>query len=88
MQIVASIAGTPVPLTPEYGRRFGPDWERRASHEYEYFKSLVPSLQSGGRRRGGLRSRTLVSPATKAARHVRGAHPGARTCPAPRDILN
>ena len=52
MQIVASIVGTPVPLTPEYVAEFGPDWERRASHAYEYFKSLVPSLQGGGRRRG------------------------------------
>lgn len=51
MQVVASIVGTPVPLTPEYVAEFGPDWERRASHAYEYFKSLVPSLPGGSRQR-------------------------------------
>ena len=51
MQVVASIVGTPVPLTDEYVAEFGPDWERRASHAYEYFRSLVPSLQTGARRK-------------------------------------
>lgn len=50
MQVVASIVGTPVPLAPEYVAEFGPDWERRASHAYEYFRSLVPSLRATGRR--------------------------------------
>ena len=51
MQVVASIVGTPVPLTDEYVAEFGPDWERRASHAYEYFRSLVPSLQTVARRK-------------------------------------
>ncbi len=45
MQVIASIVGTPTPLTDEYAARFGPDWVKRASHAYEYFRSLVPSLQ-------------------------------------------
>ncbi len=45
MQVIASIVGTPTPLTEEYAARFGPDWVKRASHAYEYFRSLVPSLK-------------------------------------------
>lgn len=46
IQVIASIVGTPTPLTDEYAARFGPDWVRRASHAYEYFRSLVPSLKT------------------------------------------
>ena len=46
MQVIASIVGTPTPLTEEYAARFGPDWVKRASHAYEYFRSLVPSLKT------------------------------------------
>lgn len=46
IQVIASIVGTPTPLTDEYAARFGPDWVRRASHAYEYFRSLVPSLRT------------------------------------------
>ena len=51
MQVIATIVGTPTPLTPEYVAEFGPDWSRRASHAFEYFRSLVPSLGSGRRKR-------------------------------------
>lgn len=44
MQIIATLTGTPTPLEPGYVAKFGPDWDRRASHAYEYFRSLVPSL--------------------------------------------
>lgn len=44
MQVIATIVGTPTPLEPDYVAKFGPDWNRRASHAYEYFRSLVPSL--------------------------------------------
>ncbi len=46
MQVIAPIVGTPTPLTEEYAARFGPDWVKRASHAYEYFRSLVPSLKT------------------------------------------
>ena len=46
MQVIASIVGTPTPLPEDYVARFGPDWARRASHAYEYFRSLVPSLKT------------------------------------------
>ena len=46
IQVIASIVGTPTPLTVEYAARFGPDWVKRASHAYEYFRSLVPSLRT------------------------------------------
>ena len=46
IQVIASIVGTPTPLTEEYAARFGPDWVKRASHAYEYFRSLVPSLKT------------------------------------------
>ena len=46
MQVIAAIVGTPTPLTDEYVARFGPDWSKRASHAYEYFRSLVPSLKA------------------------------------------
>ena len=46
IQVIASIVGTPTPLTDEYAARFGADWSRRASHAYEYFRSLVPSLKT------------------------------------------
>ena len=49
MQVIASIVGSPTALSSEYVAEFGPDWNRRASHAYEYFRSLVPSL--GGKRR-------------------------------------
>ena len=39
MQVIAAIVGTPTPLTDEYVARFGPDWSKRASHAYEYFRS-------------------------------------------------
>ena len=45
IQVIASIVGTPTPLPDDYVARFGPDWSRRASHAYEYFRSLVPSLK-------------------------------------------
>ena len=45
IQVIASIVGTPTPLPDDYVGRFGPDWSRRASHAYEYFRSLVPSLR-------------------------------------------
>jgi ribulose-5-phosphate 4-epimerase/fuculose-1-phosphate aldolase len=48
MQVIATIVGTPVPLEPEYVERFAADWNRRASHAYEYFRSLVPTLNAGG----------------------------------------
>ena len=44
MQVIATIVGTPMPLDPDYAAKFGPDWNKRASHAYEYFRSLVPSL--------------------------------------------
>lgn len=44
MQVIASIVGTPTPLSEEYVARFGPDWAKRASHAYEFFRSLVPTL--------------------------------------------
>ena len=43
MQVIASIVGTPTPLSEEYVARFGPDWAKRASHAYEFFRSLVPT---------------------------------------------
>ena len=46
IQVIASIVGTPTPLPDDYVARFGPDWSRRASHAYEYFRSLVPSLKT------------------------------------------
>ena len=46
MQVIATIVGTPVPLEADYVAKFGPDWSRRASHAYEYFRSLVPTLKS------------------------------------------
>ena len=46
MQVIATIVGTPMPLDPEYVARFADDWNRRASHAYEYFRSLVPSLKT------------------------------------------
>ena len=46
IQVIASIVGTPTPVTDEYAARFGADWSRRASHAYEYFRSLVPSLKT------------------------------------------
>jgi L-fuculose-phosphate aldolase len=48
MQVIATIVGNPEALPPEYVARFLPDWNRRASHAYEYFRSLVPSLNSKG----------------------------------------
>ena len=45
MQILSSIVGTPNPLSEDYIGRFAGDWSRRASHAYEYFRSLVPSLK-------------------------------------------
>ena len=45
MQVIATIVGTPVPLEPDYVAKFGPDWGKRASHAYEYFRSLVPTLK-------------------------------------------
>ena len=46
MQVIASIVGTPTPMSDEYATRFGADWAKRASHAYEYFRSLVPSLNT------------------------------------------
>jgi ribulose-5-phosphate 4-epimerase/fuculose-1-phosphate aldolase len=48
MQVIATIVGKPEALPDEYVARFLPDWSRRASHAYEYFRSLVPSLGSKG----------------------------------------
>jgi L-fuculose-phosphate aldolase len=45
MQVIATIVGTPVPLEADYVEKFGPDWSKRASHAYEYFRSLVPTLK-------------------------------------------
>ena len=47
MQVIATIVGTPEALSPEYIADFGPDWNRRASHAYEYFRSLAPGLGGG-----------------------------------------
>ena len=47
MQVIATIVGQPEALPPEYVAKFLPDWDRRASHAYEYFRSLVPTLNSG-----------------------------------------
>ena len=47
MQLIATIVGTPEALTADYVDRFLPDWNQRASHAYEYFRSLVPTLKSG-----------------------------------------
>ena len=44
IQVIASIVGTPMPLDAAYAARFGADWAKRASHAYEYFRSLVPNL--------------------------------------------
>jgi L-ribulose-5-phosphate 4-epimerase len=46
MQVIATImtGGDPEPLDPEYVTRFAADWSKRASHAYEYFRSLVPTL--------------------------------------------
>ncbi len=45
IQVIATIVGDPAPLPDDYTARFGPDWAKRASHAYEYFRSLVPSLR-------------------------------------------
>ena len=48
MQVIATIMNggmQPEPLDPEYVERFAADWTKRASHAYEYFRSLVPTLQ-------------------------------------------
>ena len=50
MQVVATIVGTPTPMPDGYAEAWLPDWNRRASHAYEYFKSLVPSLIGSGRK--------------------------------------
>lgn len=47
MQVIAAIVGTPQALDPEYVASFAADWNRRAPHAYEYFRSLVPSLNGG-----------------------------------------
>ncbi len=46
MQVIATImsGGDPEPLDSEYVARFASDWSKRASHAYEYFRSLVPTL--------------------------------------------
>lgn len=48
MQVVATIMGGAQGLPKEYVAKFGPDWSKRASHAYEYFRSLVPSLNKLG----------------------------------------
>ena len=52
MQVIASIVGTPTPMSDEYATRFGADWAKRASHAYEYFRSLVPSLNTRRKAQG------------------------------------
>ena len=49
MQVIATImgGGQPQALAADYITRFGPDWDKRASHAYEYFRSLVPTLNGG-----------------------------------------
>jgi len=49
MQVIATImgGGQPQALAADYIARFGPDWDKRASHAYEYFRSLVPTLNGG-----------------------------------------
>jgi ribulose-5-phosphate 4-epimerase/fuculose-1-phosphate aldolase len=46
IQVIATImsGGNPEALDPEYVARFAADWSKRASHAYEYFRSLVPTL--------------------------------------------
>jgi L-ribulose-5-phosphate 4-epimerase len=51
MQVIASIVGDPEALDPAYVEEFGKDWNRRAPHAYEYFRSLVPSLAKGAKDR-------------------------------------
>ena len=48
MQVIATImgGGQPQALAADYIARFGPDWDKRASHAYEYFRSLVPTLKN------------------------------------------
>ena len=48
MQVIATIMGEAPGLTGDYVAKFGPDWAKRASHAYEYFRSLVPSLNNPG----------------------------------------
>jgi ribulose-5-phosphate 4-epimerase/fuculose-1-phosphate aldolase len=48
MQVIATIMGGASGLSDEYVAKFGPDWAKRASHAYEYFRSLVPSLNQPG----------------------------------------
>jgi len=44
MTVIARLVGEPTALDPAYVEAFAADWDRRAPHAYEYFRSLVPGL--------------------------------------------
>ena len=44
MTVIARLVGEPTALDPAYVEAFAADWNRRAPHAYEYFRSLVPGL--------------------------------------------
>ena len=48
MTVIARLVGEPTVLDPAYVEALAADWDRRAPHAYEYFRSLVPSLNKGG----------------------------------------
>ena len=45
MTVIAHLVGEPTALDPAYVEEFAADWNRRAPHAYEYFRSLVPGLR-------------------------------------------
>ncbi len=49
MTVIARLVGEPTVLDEAYVEATAADWNRRASHAYEYFRSLVPRFN----RRGG-----------------------------------
>ena len=48
MTVIARLVGEPTVLDEAYVEATAADWNRRASHAYEYFRSLVPSLNKRG----------------------------------------
>ena len=47
MMVIARLVGEPTPLDDAYVDQFAADFNLRAPHAYEYFRSLVPSLNKG-----------------------------------------
>ncbi len=48
MTVIARLVGEPTVLDEAYVEATAADWARRAPHAYEYFRSLVPSLNKRG----------------------------------------